>query len=77
MHGTVYIDYKLTEIKLLITDMHVHLNYMYVSINCLTLLQESDSVQQTADTYYEDMTVTSEKDSYMMENNPSYSVSVL
>ena len=60
MHGTVYIDYKLTEIKLLITDMHVHLNYMYVSINCLTLLQESDSVQQTTDTYYEDMTVTSE-----------------
>lgn len=50
---------------------------MYVSINHLTLLQESNNVQQIVDTDYEYITVTSEKDAYMMESNPSYSVPVL
>ena len=42
-----------------------------------TSLQATDSVPKTANTYYEDIVVSSKKDSYMMEDNPSYSMPVL
>ena len=51
--------------------------YMIVSSNYSTSLQETDNVPKTANTYYEDIVLSSKKDSYMMEDNPSYSVSVL
>ena len=51
--------------------------YMVVSGNYSTSLQETDNVPKTTNTYYEDIVVSSKKDSYMMEDNPSYSMPVL
>ena len=50
---------------------------MIVSSNYSTSLQETDSIPKTANVYYEDIALSSKKDSYMMKDNPSYTVPVL